>query len=250
MKTILPFTLAALFTLLLPALKAAPPPPRESATHAPRIRAAFQQALEKWSKDSNNVEAAWQFGRCTHDWADFATNDQQRAAIAEMGITACRRAIALDSKQAPAHYYLALNLGQVARTKLLGALKLIDEMEEEWTTAARLDPKFDFAGAHRALGILYRDAPGWPTSVGSEKKSRANLEKAVELHPEYPGNRLSLFQGYLEWGDKKLIRSKAAETEAFLKKARTIFVGEQWALEWEDWDNLWTEIKRKADVKE
>jgi tetratricopeptide (TPR) repeat protein len=250
MKSTLLFTFAALLLLRHPFLTAAPPPPRENPTYAPRVHAAFQRAQDRWSKESNSVEAAWQFGRCAHDWADFSTNDQQRAAIAELGITACRRAIILDAKQAPAHYYLALNLGQLARTKLLGALKLIDEMEEEWTTAATLDPKFDYAGAHRALGILYRDAPGWPTSVGSEKKSRAHLEKAIELHPEYPGNRLALFQGYLEWGERKIIRTKAAETEVFLQKARTIFVGEQWALEWEDWDNLWNEIKRKADVKD
>jgi len=234
---------------LLAATAAAPPPPPRG-THAPRVEAAFRAAQARWLKDSNSVEAAWQFGRRAHDWAEFATNDHQRAAIAEMAIAACRRAIVLDSKQAAAHYYLGLNLGQLARTKLLGALKLIDEMELEWTTAASLDPKFDYAGPHRALGILYRDAPGWPTSIGSGKKSRRHLEKAVELHPEYPGNRLSLFQGYIEWGDQKLIREKAAETEVFLQKARAVFVGEEWVLDWEEWEQRWLEIKRKADVKE
>ena len=243
--------LACLYPGLLPTLNAASPPaPLASPAHAQRVHTAFEQARNRWTSQSNNVEAAWQFGRWAHDWADFSTNDHQRAAIAELGIAACRHAITLDPKSAPAHYYLALDLSQLTRTKLLGAFKLIEEMEHVWTTASTLDPHFDFAGAHRSLGILYRDAPGWPASVGSEKKSRFHLQKAVELHPEYPGNRLTLFEGYLEWGDKKLIRSAAAETDAFLQKARATLTGERWALEWLDWDHRWHEIKRRANVKD
>jgi tetratricopeptide (TPR) repeat protein len=244
--------LIAFFLPVLPICQAAPPAspvPGDVSSRVARVRAAFQEAQERWRKETNSVEAAWHFGRGAFDWAELATNDNQRASIAEVGIAACRKAIALDPKLAAPHYYLGLNLGQMARTKLLGALKLIDEMEAEWLAAIRIDPQFDFAGAHRSLGILYRDAPGWPTSVGSEKKSRRHLEKAVELHPEYPGNRLSLFEGYIEWGEKSSVRAKAREMETFLKKARESFSGEDWILDWKEWEHRWEEIKRKADVK-
>ena len=65
-----------------------------------------------------------------------------------------------------------MNLGQLARTELLGALKLVKEMEREFKTAADLDKQFDYAGPERCLGLLYRDAPGWPASIGSRRKAR------------------------------------------------------------------------------
>ena len=38
---------------------------------------------------------------------------------------ACRQALAQGSNSAPAHYYLGMNLGQLARTRGLSALKLV-----------------------------------------------------------------------------------------------------------------------------
>jgi hypothetical protein len=61
--------------------------------------------------------AAWQFGRACFDLAEFATNNTERASLAEQGIAACRQAMARESNSAPAHYYLGMNLGQLAETK-------------------------------------------------------------------------------------------------------------------------------------
>ncbi|MCX6930190.1 MAG: hypothetical protein NT154_44320 [Verrucomicrobia bacterium] len=58
---------------------------------------------------------------------------------ADQGIAACRLAIMRETNSAPAHYYLGLNLGQLARTKGLGALKLVDQMEREFNRAHDLD---------------------------------------------------------------------------------------------------------------
>src|SRR6185503_2697850 len=211
-----------------------------------RPKRVYDEAKERYRKETNGVEAAWVFGRAAFDLAELATNDTQRAALAQEGIDACRHGIGLDPKSAPAHYYLGLNLGQLATTKLLGALKLVDQMEDVWKKTIQLDPKFDYAGGHRTIGILYRDAPGWPTSLGSRSKARQHLQKAVELCPEYPGNRLSLFEAYAKWGEKKAVQSQATATEEFLKTARQQFTGEAWALDWRDWDKRWEKIKAKC----
>ena len=71
-----------------------------------------------------------------------------------------------------------------------GALKLLTEMERELKYVVQHDPKYDYAGGHRTIGVLYSEAPGWPTSVGDRKKARFNLEKAVEIAPEFPPPRL------------------------------------------------------------
>ena len=215
---------------------------------AARPQRLYDEAKARWRKETNSVEAAWQFGRAAFDLAELATNDTRRAALANEGIDACRRAIALDPKSAGAHYYLGLSYGQLAQTKLLGALKLVDQMEEVWKKTIALDPKFDYAGGHRTLGVLYRDAPGWPTSVGSRSKARQHLQKALELRPDYPGNRLSLYEAYAQWGEKKIVQEQARATEEFLKNARTRFTGEEWALDWQDWDNRWGTIKARCSV--
>jgi len=213
-----------------------------------RPKRHYDEAKARYQKETNSAEAAWEFGRAAFDLADVSTNDNQRAALAQEGIDACRRGIGLNPKSAGAHYYLGLNYGQLAQTKLLGALKLVDHMEEAWKKTIQLDSKFDYAGGHRTLGVLYRDAPGWPTSVGSRSKARQHLQKAFELCPEYPGNRLSLFEAYAKWGEKKAVQEQVKATEEFLKAAREKLTGESWALDWRDWDQRWAKIKARCAV--
>src|SRR5262245_2145540 len=112
---------------------------------AQRAERNFQEARKRFQTNTNDAEAAWQFGRACFDWAEFAKNDDQRESLADEGIAACRQTIARDPKSAPGHYYLAMNLGQLARTKTLGALKIVDEMEREFKTARDHDAKFEHA---------------------------------------------------------------------------------------------------------
>jgi tetratricopeptide (TPR) repeat protein len=213
---------------------------------AARIERIYHAAWAHTRHSPNDTNAAWQFGRACFDWADFAVNEQQRETIAEQGITACQRALHLNAQSAPARYYLAMNRGQLARTKTLGALKLVQEMEADFKTAIELDPSFDHAGPHRSLGLLYRDAPGWPTSIGSRAHALEHLTKAVELSPDYPDNQLSLLEAWLQWGEKKKVYSSIEAVEAVLSAARQKLTGPDWQASWQDWDERWKKIKAKA----
>src|SRR5258706_6699451 len=163
-----------------------------------RASAEFQRAQTLFQSDGGNPTNAWQFARAAFDLAEFATSDSQRAALANQGIAACRQSIAREPKSAAAHYYLAMNLGQLARTEFLGALKLVKEMEREFKTAGDLDARFYHAGAERNLCPLYLDVPGWPTSIGSKRKAHTFSEQAVKLVPDYPANHLNLVESYLK----------------------------------------------------
>src|SRR5579859_5199883 len=103
---------------------------------------AYQARQKQLAGQPHNPEAAWRMGRASFDLGELATNSTERAAVAEQGITACRQALAADSNCAPAHYYAALNLGELARTKSIGALKLVNQMERELTTARELEEHF------------------------------------------------------------------------------------------------------------
>ena len=202
---------------------------------AVRTEAEFHRAQRQFQSNTNDVTAAWEFARAGFDFADFATNSAERAAIARQGIAACRDAIAHESNSAPAHYYLGQNLGQLARGETLGALRLVRQMEHEYKTASELDGGFDHAGPERSLGLLYRDAPGWPTSIGSHRKAQEWLKHAEELAPAYPENHLNLLESYLQWHEPDLAKQELRELDALWPAARTNLAGPEWDRSWADW---------------
>ncbi|MGD0253115.1 MAG: hypothetical protein ABSC01_10520 [Verrucomicrobiota bacterium] len=218
--------------------------PTNNPVFAARAGAEFHRAQIQLQSDTNDFAAAWHFARACYDFADFATNDTERATIAVQGIAASRQLLAYRLKSAPGHYYLGMNLGQLARTEILGALKLVREMEREFKTADDLDERFDYAGPARCLGLLYRDAPGWPTSIGSRRKAREWLERAAKLAPDYPENHLNLIESRLKWNDRTGAESELKALDALWSKAQTNFVGEAWEQSWADW------IARKSAVEQ
>src|SRR5688572_19142703 len=150
---------------------------------APHVEKHFRETQERMRKQPGNVTAMVDFCAAAFNWAELAQKDSQRAAIANQAIDVAREALKINPTNAAAHYWLAMNLGQLARTRTLGALPLVRQMETEFHAGRRMDEHVDYAGPDRSLGYLYRDAPGWPTSVGNKRKAREHLERAVQLHP-------------------------------------------------------------------
>jgi tetratricopeptide (TPR) repeat protein len=156
--------------------------------------------------------------------------------IINEGIAACRASVALDSSSAAGHYYLAITVGKLADLKRnLAAYGMVKEVEREFHKARELDEHFYYAGSDRCLGELYFKAPGWPLSVGSRSKARKHLERAAELAPDFPENRLLLAEAYQKWHDKKPLARELEALEKLWPAARTNFAGADWAADWTDW---------------
>ena len=204
---------------------------------ATRAAAEYQRAQTRFQASTNDPATAWQFARACFDLADFATNDTQRAAIARQGIAACRELLARETNSAPGHYYLAMNYGQLARAEApsLAAYRLVRQIEGEFKTAADLDKSFDYAGPERCLGLLYRDAPGWPFSIGSRRKARDFLEQAAKLAPDDPENHLNLAESFLQWHESDNAKGELKTLDALWPSAQTNFTGEAWERSWDDW---------------
>jgi hypothetical protein len=190
---------------------------------------------QKLYAGADNATNAIPFARACFDFADLATNKADRASIAHEGITACRKAIADEPKLASAHYYLGMDLGQLAQTEFMGALRIVREMEREFKTAATLDPHYDYGGPERCLGLLYRDAPGWPASIGNNRKAKNYLEQAATLAPDYPENILNLAESDLKWNDLKAGQKEMNALDVLWPKAQKQFIGEAWGHDWADW---------------
>lgn len=216
-----------------------------SDTAAARTAREFREASNRYVAHTNDAEAAWQFGRACFDLAELTTNNPARAEIAEKGIAACREAMALQPGSAPAHYYLGMDLGQLADTKRnLAALMMVKEMEREFLATAALDEQFDYAGADRNLGLLYMKAPVI-ASIGSRSKARQHLRRSVELAPMYPENRLNLIEALLKWGDLEAARREATYLEELWPEARRRFSDASWAESWLDWEKRFQAAKRR-----
>ena len=212
-----------------------------------RFKEQFDAARIRFQENTNNVEAAWQFARACFDLADLATNNTQRAEFAERGINPCRIALAQSTNSAPVHYYLGMNIGQLADTKRnLSGLRMVKEMEREFLAARALDEHFDYGGPDRNLGLLYREAPV-VVSIGSRTKARAHLERAVELAPDFPENHLNLIEAYLKWGYKNEAARQLKELEKMWPEAQKKFTGAGWVLSWANWNKRLNSIKGKLE---
>jgi tetratricopeptide (TPR) repeat protein len=218
-------------------------------TSAAFAKSEFQRAQTRFQSDAENPTNAWQFARAAFDFAEFSTNDTQRADLARQGIAACRALITREPKIAAGHYYLAMNLGQMARTEFFGALRLVREMEREFQAAAALDPRLDYAGPERNLGLLYREAPGWPVSIGSQRKARPFAEQAVQLVPEFPENHLNLIEAYLKWGEPAAAKKQLSTLDAIWPAARTNLTGAKWAQSWDNWSLRRAAARKQLDKK-
>jgi tetratricopeptide (TPR) repeat protein len=234
----------ALVAALLLAAHAAPAADRD----AFRLRAGttLAAARVRFNRNPTNAAAAGDFGAACFDFAEFATNDTERATLAVEGIAAMRDLVAREPRAAAGHYYLAMNLGQLARTKMLGALRIVDEMEQEFKLANEYDPHWDHAGPARNLGELYFQAPGWPTSIGSRHKAKTCLERAAELAPDYPENRLNLLEAYLKWNDKKGVQRELKAVADLWPEARKDLTGPKWESAWADWEKRRSELAKAA----
>jgi tetratricopeptide (TPR) repeat protein len=204
---------------------------------AARAEAEFHRA-QKAFQTQTNAAADWQFARACYDFAETATNATERAAIARQGIAACRQLLTRETNSAPGHYYLAMNFGQLASAEAPSLLsyRLVKEIEREFKTADKLNARFDFGGPARGLGLLYRDAPGWPLSIGSKRKARDWLERAAALAPDCPENGLNLAETHLKWHQWDAAEKDLQQLDALWPAAQTNFVGATWQASWHDWN--------------
>ena len=144
---------------------------------------------------------------------------QQSMGYYRQGQSYAETLIREEPNRVEGHYWLALNLcGQAdVGSKLLGR-KLLPRILEELKRALALDETYDQAGAHRVLGRIYYEAPGWPLSVGDMQKSLEHLKAAVRLAPATSTNHLYLAQTLYRLQDNP---AAAQELEQVLKSTRS-----------------------------
>src|SRR5262249_39765600 len=92
-------------------------PPLAKSEFPAYAQKTFDQAQARYEAHRHDAEPAWQLARAYFDLGEFATNNTQRAELAEKAIALSRLLISRQTNLAAGHYYLGMNLGQLARTK-------------------------------------------------------------------------------------------------------------------------------------
>ncbi len=209
------------------------------------FNARYETARAAYNAEPQSTKLAIHYAAAAFEWADYAENKADRAAIAEPAIAICREHLDSNHQQAEVRYFLALNLGQLARTRWIQALRIVSEMEEKLLSAKALEPSTHYAGIDRALSQLYAQAPKWPTSIGSRKKALKHAREALEIAPHYPGNQINFLEILIDqkrFGEAKESLPKAHQQ---MLSARSEFKSEYWAFSWIEWDQRLRHIKAK-----
>lgn len=206
---------------------------------AEALRRDFDAAVVAWTaanpSHTNSLAIVHDLCRVSYDLASLQSDHDPRARITQVGIAAAEASLAHHPNSAATHYYLALNLGELARTKNVGALRMLPRIRDSLESARRLDELLDYGGPDRTLGLLFLEAPGWPASIGSKSKARAHLLRAVALAPEHPSNHLCLAEALLRWREPDAASARLASLDALWTNAQARLSGPRWAADWADW---------------
>ena len=189
--------------------------PTLSLSQAARALSLYEGALSTGGAPRASLLA--HLGRTCFVLGQLAPNQQSMGYYLK-GQSYAETLIREEPNRVEGHYWLAMSLcGQAdVGGKLLGR-KLLPIILEELKRAVALDETYDQAGAHRVLGRIYYEAPGWPLSVGDMEKSRQHLQAAVRLAPATSTNHLYLAQTLLRLNEAGLARQ---ELEQVVKSSR------------------------------
>ena len=134
---------------------------------------------------------------------------EERGRYYEKGLDYADKLLAQEPNGVAGHYWKALNFsGQADVGTRMQGFKLLPKIMEELKRVLALDQTYDDAGAHRVIGRIYFEAPGWPISVGDKKKSLTHLTTAVRLAPNHSTNHLYLAETMLDLGQKDQARAE------------------------------------------
>jgi len=183
---------------------------RAEEPHVEQAAALYQQVFEN---DLEAYEASWRLARC-YWWLADHRDQTRRQEHLQLGQASAARAVAADPGGVEGHYWLGACAGLLASEKRdFGSLRLVELAIREMETVIRLEPGHGMA--QYTLGVIYRQAPGWPFSVGNLQKSLEYARRAVELRPDVVLTHIGLAETLAALGRKE-------EARRVLEKAQNL----------------------------
>jgi tetratricopeptide (TPR) repeat protein len=154
----------------------------------------------------NDSECDWAYGLLSeiNYWlGEYAEDADDKLAFFDEGVECGKSGIEINENSLESNFWLAVNSGSYGQEKgIMQSLAMISPIRAAAEKALNLDESYFYGGPWRVLGRLYNKAPGFPFSIGNNKKAVECLEKAVNLGPKFFLNRLFLAEAYISNRDK------------------------------------------------
>lgn len=148
--------------------------------------------------------------------AKFEKNISEKRAFAKKGITCSQNCLQKAKNNAACLYYQTVNQGLLLETKVEQYKTGIQKLIQGFQRVFELDPRYDRAGAFRALSLIYLKMPALPIWGGGLHR---DLEKALN----YANQALRLFPDDFEnlrlKGEILLLKRDHAQALRYLTKA-------------------------------
>jgi len=191
-----------------------------TAVRAPSER---QKRLDALETPPMNYEREWQAAQVCNELADEdmerGREKTERREFAKRGLDHAERAAKMKPGLVEGHYYKMVCLGRYLDLIVPDAI-LVADLRTEGELVARLDERYECAGAHRFLAIFYYQCPETgPYGYGDLEKAESHFQRALELFPDCPENRTA----YAEYQINKMENPEGAREslEIVLKTADT-----------------------------
>ena len=169
--------------------------------------AAHDELVELIEEDPN---CGWAHGLLSeiYYWSGEYAEPEDKLFYYEKGVEYGEQGVEADEDSLEANFWLSVNWGSYGYEKgIMKSLSLIKPIKEKAEKCIEIDDTYFYGGPWRVLGRLYNKAPGFPISIGDNKKSLECFEKALEFGPKFYLNHLFIAELYIS--DRK--KDKARE---------------------------------------
>jgi tetratricopeptide (TPR) repeat protein len=166
----------------------------EDPSRLDKIRAGLEDAIKTDSQITNLLALA----RVSFIWGDIrARTADEKLEAYDRGRQIARRAVELEPKNVPAHFWFAINSGRWAQTKgVLRSLFLLPTLKEEIQTILDLDPKF--TPVYVLAGTVYYEVPGM--FGGDLNLAEEMFRKGLAQDPKFAAMRVGLGKTLIKKG--------------------------------------------------
>ncbi len=154
-------------------------------------------------------ECGWAYGLLSeiYYWSGEYADAEDKLFYYEKGVEYGEEGVAAEEDSLEANFWLSVNWGSYGQEKgIMKSLSLINPIKEAAERVLEMDETYFYGGPWRVLGRLYNKAPGFPISIGNNKKSLECFEKALEFGPKFYLNHLFLAELYIS--DRKYDKAK------------------------------------------
>jgi hypothetical protein len=170
--------------------------------------AKFAHALKLYAGDYATL---WQAARVAAWLGEYGRDNREQHV--KDGIVYANTALKVNPEGTEARFYHGVLAGLLGDLDNSYGMDAVKHIESRMTGLIDEQAEIAHGGPQRVYGVLLLRAPGPPTSIGSLRNARKQLEAAVEIAPDWPENQLYMAEWEFAWADDK-------DNPEFAQKAR------------------------------